>query len=184
MFAQRLLNLQRRHLVPARLEDVNVRPAEDAINTVLDDRSIASAKPAIAEGIAHRVGLAPVFREHAWSTNFDLARRSRRCRLAVLADKLYLDARQWRPNAARHALAPQRVRQRHANLRHAVALQQGMAGDFLPALQRAHRQRCRARHHQAQLGARLTELGAALWRSRVPGGDVTKSGCPKTTSAG
>src|ERR1019366_525406 len=122
MVAQRLLNLQRGDLVPARLEDVNVRPAEDAINTVLDDRSIASTKPAIAEGIAHRVGLAPVFREHAGTADFDLARRSRRHRLAVLADKLYLDARQWRPDAARHALAAQRIRQRHANLRHSVAL--------------------------------------------------------------
>src|ERR1019366_6277989 len=122
MVAQRLLNLQRGDLVPARLEDVNVRPAEDEINTVLDDRSIASTKPAIAEGIAHRVGLAPVFREHAGTADLDLTRRSRRYRLAVLADKLYLDARQRGPDAARHALAPQRIRQGHANLRHSVAL--------------------------------------------------------------
>src|ERR1017187_3833957 len=139
MFAQRFLNLQRADLVPARLEDVNVGPAEDAIDTVLDDSSIAGAKPAIAEGIAHRVGLAPVFGEHAWTTNFDLARRSRRHRLSVLADKLYLNARQWRPDAAWHALAPQRIRQRHADLRHSVALQQRVTADFLPAFQRAHR---------------------------------------------
>src|SRR5664279_6565108 len=116
MFAQRLFNLQRGDLVPARLEDVNVGASQDAIDTVLDDRGIARAKPAVAEGIAHRVGLAPVFREHAGTADLDLARRSRRHRLAVLADKLYLDARQWRPHAARHALAPQRVRQGHANL--------------------------------------------------------------------
>src|ERR1039457_4832 len=98
MFAQRFLNLQRGDLVPARLEDVYVRPAKDTINTVLDDRSIASTKPAIAEGIAHRVGLAPVFREHAWFTNFDLARRSRRHRLALLAGQLHLHAGSGGPN--------------------------------------------------------------------------------------
>src|ERR1019366_6768443 len=107
------------------------------IDTVLRDRGIASAKPAVAEGIARGLGLAPVFRKHAGTADLDLARRSRRNRLAVLADKLYLDARQGRPHAARHALAPQRVRQRHANLSHAVALQQGMAADFLPAFERA-----------------------------------------------
>src|ERR1039458_5006480 len=113
MLAQRFFNLQRGHLVPARLKDVNVGPAEDAIDTVLRDRGIASAKPAVAEGIARGLGLAPVFRKHAGTADLDLARRSRRNRLAVLADKLYLDARQGRPPAARHALAPQRVRPRH-----------------------------------------------------------------------
>src|SRR5208283_2424742 len=82
MFAQRFLNLQRGYLVSARLEDVNVRPAKNAIDTVLDDRSIARAKPAIAEGSA--------------GCN----------RLAVFSDKLNLDARQRPSDAARHALAP------------------------------------------------------------------------------
>src|ERR1039458_5504049 len=107
MLAQRFFNLQRGYLVPARLEDVNVGPAQDAIDTVLDDRGVASAEPAVAEGIARGVWLGPIFCEHAGTADFELARRSRRNGLAVLADKLYLDTRQWRPDAARYALAPQ-----------------------------------------------------------------------------
>src|SRR5208283_361977 len=49
MFAECFLNLQRGNLVPTCLDDVNVRPPKDAIDTVLDDRSIAGAKPALAE---------------------------------------------------------------------------------------------------------------------------------------
>ena len=52
MLSQRILNLQRRYLVRARLKDVNVGSAKNAIDPVLDNRSIARAKPAIAEGIA------------------------------------------------------------------------------------------------------------------------------------
>ena len=81
MFAQRLLNLQRGNLVSARLENVDVRPAENAIDAVLDDRGVAGAKPAIAKGIARRVRLAPVFLEHARTADFDLARRARCHRL-------------------------------------------------------------------------------------------------------
>src|SRR5258708_25500400 len=94
MFAQRVLNLQRGFFVSARLEDVNICPAKNTIDTVLDDRSIASAKPAIAEGIACCVGLAPVFRKHAWTAHFDLTPCSGSNRLAVLSYKLNLNARQ------------------------------------------------------------------------------------------
>src|SRR5258708_22994156 len=72
MFAQRFLNLQRGYFVSARLEDVNICSAKNAIDTVLDDRSIASAKPAIAEGIACCVGLAPVFCKNACTPYFAL----------------------------------------------------------------------------------------------------------------
>src|SRR5260370_14987294 len=106
MFAQRFLNRQRGSLVSSRRENVNIRSAKNAIDTVLDDRSIASAKPAIAEGIACCVGLAPVFCKNAWTPDFDLARCSRRNWLAVFSDKLNLDAWQRRPHAARCALAP------------------------------------------------------------------------------
>ena len=127
MLAQRFLNLQCGYLVSARLEDVNASAAKNAIDTVFDDRSVASAKPAIAEGIVCGLGLAPIFREHTRTADFDLAGGSRRHGLAVLCDKLHLDARQC-----------------HANLCHTVALQQRVAADFLPALERAHRQRRRA----------------------------------------
>ena len=104
MLAQRFLNLQRGYLVSPCLQNVNIRPAKNAIDTVLDDGSIASSKPSIAEGIAGCVGLAPVFRKHAWTADFDLARCSRGNRLAVLCNKLNLDAWQGRPDGARHAL--------------------------------------------------------------------------------
>src|ERR1019366_8604090 len=110
MLTQHFFDFQRRYFVPARLEDVDVRAPQNAIDTVLDDRSVAGAKPAFAEGIARGVRLAPVFREDGGTTDFDLARCSRRNRPAVLADKLHLDARQRRPNASRHALAAQWVR--------------------------------------------------------------------------
>src|SRR5260370_4877448 len=135
MFTQRFLNLQRGHLMSTRLEDVHVRPAKNAIDAALNHRSIAGAKPALAEGIACGVGLAPVFQAHVWTAAFDFARRSWRNRFAILSDKLNFDARQWCTDAPRHALASQRVRQRHANLRHAVALEKSMAADFLPALE-------------------------------------------------
>src|SRR5271166_4419027 len=135
MFAQRFLNLQRRYLVPTRLEDVNIRPSQDAIHTVLDDSSVAGAKPAIAERIVRRLWLAPVFCENARAADLDLAGRARRHRFATLADKLYFHARQGRADAARHALAPVGVRQRHPDLRHAITLQQRVAANFLPAFE-------------------------------------------------
>ena len=64
-------------------------------------------------------------------------------------------------------LAVQRVRQRHADLGHAVALEQRVAADLAPALEHLHRQRRRARHHQPQARARpptarrCTSAGAA-----------------------
>src|ERR1700730_18308648 len=139
MSAQGFLNLQHGYLVSPRLEDVNIRPTKNAIDTVLDDRCIASAKPAIAESIACGVGLAPVFRKDSWTADFDLARCSRGNRLAVLSDKLKLDAGQGRPDCARHALTPPPVRPRPADLCHAVALQECVTADFLPAWERGHR---------------------------------------------
>src|SRR6202023_991448 len=118
----------------------DVRPAKNAIDVVLDDRSIARAKPAVTEGSASCVQLAPVFRENAWSANFDLTRCSLINRLAIFSNKPNLDARQRLPDAARYSLAAERVRQRHANFSHTVTLQQCVAANFLPALERAHRQ--------------------------------------------
>src|ERR1019366_1775910 len=108
MFAQRILNLQRGYLVSTRFENVDVRPAKNAMDTVFifHDRSIARAKPAVAEGGAGCLRLAPVFQKYAWTADFDLAQCARGNRLAVFSDKLNLDARQRGPDAARHALAP------------------------------------------------------------------------------
>ena len=72
------------------------------------------------------------------------------------------------PDEARPPLAVERIRQRHADLGHAVALEQRVAGDLAPALERLHRQRGRTRHHQPQparaLGPRALHVGGR----RVP----------------
>src|ERR1700733_13026492 len=120
----------------AGLEDVNVRPAKNAIATVLDHRSITGAKPAVAESVACCVGLAPVFREHTRTADFDLARCSRNDPLAILSDRLNFDVGKRRSDAPGHTYPPQRVPSRHADLRHTVALDHGMAANFLPALER------------------------------------------------
>ena len=106
MFAQCFLNLQGGYLVTARLEYVNVRSAKNAIDALLDDRRITGAKPTVPKDLACCVGPAPVFCEHARTTDFDLAGCSWRNEFAVLSDKLNLDARQRRADAARHARAP------------------------------------------------------------------------------
>src|SRR3982074_2699979 len=102
MFAQGFLNFQRGYLVSPGLEDVNIRPAKKAMDTVLDDRSIAGSKPSIAESIAGCLGLAPVFPKHAWAPDFDPPRYSRGNQLGVLSNQLNLDAGQRRPDCARH----------------------------------------------------------------------------------
>ena len=68
-------------------------------------------------------------------------------------------------------LVVQRVRQGHADLRHAVPFEQCMAGDLAPALEDGHRQRGRSRHHEAKPPAPLTSGPShRTWR-RVPGLD-------------
>src|SRR5215813_7773018 len=106
MFAQCFLNLQRGYLVSAGLDDVTVRPAENAIDAVRDEPRITGAKPTVPKDLACCVGPAPVFCEHAGTTDFDLAGCSWRNEFAVLSDKLNLDAWQRRADAARHARAP------------------------------------------------------------------------------
>ena len=54
---------------------------------------------------------------------------------AVLVHQLHVDVRQRLPDEPGPPLAVQRVRQRHADLGHAVALEQRVAGDLAPALE-------------------------------------------------
>ncbi len=54
------------------------------------------------------------------------------------------------PTHAGPALALERVRQRHPDLGHAVALEQRVAADLAPPFEHVHRQRRRSRHHQPQ----------------------------------
>ena len=61
------------------------------------------------------------------TTDFDFARRSGRNRISIVSHKLNFYARQRYTDAARNTLAPQRVRQCHTDLRHAVTLKQSVA---------------------------------------------------------
>src|SRR5579864_6319963 len=99
----------------ASLEDVHARPPQNAIHPAFDHRTVASAKPAIAEGILCGVGLPPVLRENVRTTDFDFARCSGRNWITIVSHKLNFDARQRCTDAARNTLAPQRVRQGHAD---------------------------------------------------------------------
>ena len=65
----------------------------------------------------------------------------------------------------------QRVRQRHADLGHPVALEQRVAGDLAPALEHVHRQRRRPRHHQPQPADAVERAALQFGRRRVPGRD-------------
>src|SRR5437899_12596744 len=135
MFTQYLLNLQRRHLMSAGFQDVHVRPAKNAIHTAFDHRSVASAKPAVAEGIACRFGLAPVLRENVRTADFDFAGRSGRNRIRIVSHELNLYAPQRYTEAARITPAPQRVGQGNTDLRHAVQLTQSVAANFSTSCQ-------------------------------------------------
>ena len=79
-----------------------------------------------------------------------------------------------RPHQARRAdksrppLSVERVRQRHAQLGHAVALQERVAGDLSPAFEWPHRKRGRPRHHQAHAAAAFAARALHRGRRRVP----------------
>jgi acyl-CoA synthetase (AMP-forming)/AMP-acid ligase II len=114
---------------------------------------VAGAEPAVDERFPRRVGLLPVLQEHSRPAHLDFARSLRCDLLPVLIHQPHLDAGQWSTDVSGHATAVERVRDAHADLRHAVPLQQHVPADRLPLLQHRHRQRRRAAHHQPQLPA-------------------------------
>ena len=112
-------------------------------------------------------GLRQYLAEHARPSDFELAGNAGRHVPPVLVHDLHLHARQRRADGASATLAVQRIGQRHADLRHSVALQQHVAADFAPAVEHAHRQGRGTGHHQphrvASVGHRLPALsGRAL----------------------
>ena len=88
--------------------------------------------------------------------------------LPVLVDETDIDARQRLPDEARPPLAGERIRQRHAELGHAVPLEQRVAGDVAPALERLHRKRRGAGHHQSQPARALRSRPLHVGRRGVP----------------
>ena len=124
------------------------------------------------KAFARLVGLAPVLQEHRRARGPRSRRRRRRRPGACLIHQPHLDARQRRADAAGTSLAVQRVGQRHADLGHAVALQQDVPGDLAATLQDRHRQGRRAGHHEAQLAAALGPCRCCVGRSGLlPGVD-------------
>ncbi len=73
MGAVHLLDLERRHLLPAGLDDVDRRAAEQAVALRLADRHVAGAEPAVGERVGRRLGPLPVPGEHLRPAHEQLA---------------------------------------------------------------------------------------------------------------
>jgi hypothetical protein len=65
---------------------------------------------------------------------------------------------QWQSDTARHSWWLDGIRQCHANLAHAITLQQSMRSDALPLVHHRHWQCAGTRHHQSQSLTRLAAL--------------------------
>ena len=112
--------------------------------------------------VAVSAGRLPVLGEHAGTAHFELA-----------VGETDFDAGQRRADRAGTSLAVQRVRQDHARLGHAVALEQRMPGEPAPPLERAQRQRRRSRHHQAKAPCAVRPRQLLRRGRGVPRGDET-----------
>ena len=153
MRAQHFLDLERRDLVAASLDDIDAAAAEDAVAPVLEDGDIAGAEPSVAERFCGRFGPSPVFVEYRRAADFDLARDVIRHCLASLVHAPHFDTRQWDADMTGNARATVGIRQGHADLGHPVTLEQDVGGDRLPLLELRNR-KCRGpRDHQTQLRA-------------------------------
>src|SRR2546426_3242998 len=72
MRPQHLLHFERRHLVPAGLDDVHARATQDPVRAVFDDGDIAGAEPAVSERRGRRLRLPPVLEKHRRAAHLDL----------------------------------------------------------------------------------------------------------------
>ena len=91
---------------------------------------------------------------------------------ARLVDDVDRDAGQLAADRARHARAVVRVRQRHPDLGHAVALEDGLAGRLPERLEQRRRQRRRAAGEEPQAARRRRPA-----RARAPGARGVDSAC-------
>eukprot|EP00982_Pelagococcus_subviridis_P001115 9032-Pelagococcus_subviridis.AAC.1 len=154
------LDLERGHLVPARVEHVH-------------------GLPLVVERVPSLLRVVPVPVEHAGAANEQLPGASRVLAAAVYAatfflvlarsllfDDLHLHARQRRPDRPRRPRPPQRVRQRHPDLRHPVPFEEDVPARRLsPRRLRRHGARRRAAHGQPE---RLHRLGRGFARAGRP----------------
>src|SRR5262249_46539089 len=113
MLAQHLFHLECRNLVAARFQDVDVAPSENPEDTILHDRGIARAKPAIAKGFTCSFRPAPVLPEDVRAGYFDLSGRAWRDLVATFIHEAYGDTRERPSDTARDTLAAIGIGKRH-----------------------------------------------------------------------
>ena len=171
MRSQHLFDLECRHLEAAGLDDVDAGAAEQPVVPLFDHRDIARPEPAVAKREARFVRTLPVLAEHGRAAHLELAGRAFEHLDTVFIDDLHVHVGKRQADKPGAALAVERIRQRHAQLGHAVALEQRMPADLAPALERANRQRRRSGHHQAQRSHALGSRTLDLWCRRFPRGD-------------
>ena len=74
MGAVHLLDLQRRHLLAAGLDDVDRRPSEHPVAVELADGDVTGMEPSVGERFGGCVWSAPVLAEHVGAAHEKLAR--------------------------------------------------------------------------------------------------------------
>src|SRR6185369_9563250 len=100
MRAQDLLNLERRHLEAAGLDDVYVRAAEQPKRTALPDRNVAGPEPAVSKRVARLVGPLPVLETHRRTAHLQLARHALSHIASVFINQSNINAGQWLTHVA------------------------------------------------------------------------------------
>ena len=169
-----ILHLQRRHLVPARLDDVDAAASQNPVVAALGDACLVTgAEPSVPEGGRGVVRAPPVFAEYLRTPHLDLALAAPGDRDAIVVDDAQIDAGQRMAHMAGPAFSGERIGQRHADLGHAVPLQEGVTGDFAPPLVGRDGERGRSGDHEAEpRGAPRPSLAHGAGRL-LPGADQT-----------
>src|SRR5258706_13419 len=98
MRPKNLFDLDGRHLVATGLDDVHAVPAEYAMGSILEDRHIAGAKPAVAERRSRGFRLAPVLLEDRGPSRLDLAGVARCHGLPRFVNQPHDDSRERIPD--------------------------------------------------------------------------------------
>ena len=134
MVQQRVFDFQRRDLVAAGFDDIDRRAAKDAVVAVFDDGDIAGAKPAIDEAVPGGPLVIPIALKDGLAPHPNLSRHGFLFDgLIVFVEKLRHHARKGLAHESRSPLAVVRIGNGHAGFRGAVAFQQRLAGQLLPA---------------------------------------------------
>jgi hypothetical protein len=133
--SQHLLDLERRDLVAARLEDVDAAPPEDPVVAVSTTATSPVRNQPSRKASRVASGRRQYSEEDGRPADLDLA-RSRPARLGRPASST---SRTSTPGAAcrraRASLPVERVRERHPDLGHPVALEQRVPADLPPSLE-------------------------------------------------